>query len=56
MSATTVSRTRRILSRVSQVWGDLDYAQRRLLEINSGVELTRSAKTGQRADTSTSDS
>jgi len=35
------SRTSRFARRVAQIWGELDYAQRRLLEIQTGVKLTR---------------
>jgi hypothetical protein len=42
MSAATTSRTRRIISRISAGWAELDHAQRRLLEIQTGTTgLTR---------------
>ncbi len=41
MSISTTSRARRIINCVTQVWSELDYAQRRLLEIRTGVQLTR---------------
>ena len=37
MSATSTSRARRILNRISETWADLDYAQRRLFEIRTGT-------------------
>ncbi len=37
MTLTTKSRARRIVSRISSTWAELDYAQRRMLEIQSGV-------------------
>ncbi len=37
MSTSILSRLRRIVSRVSQTWAELDYAQRRLLEIRTGI-------------------
>lgn len=37
MTLTTKSRARRIVSRISTTWAELDYAQRRMLEIQSGV-------------------
>jgi hypothetical protein len=44
MSATT-SRTRRIVRRITATWADLDYAQRRLLEIQTGTTgLTRDTR------------
>jgi hypothetical protein len=42
MSTTTTSRARRIVNRISATWSELDYAQRRLLEIQTGTTgLTR---------------
>lgn len=37
MSTSVLSRLRRIFSRATQTWAELDYAQRRLLEIRTGV-------------------
>ena len=37
MSATTTSRARRIVSRITATWAQMDYAQRRMLEIQTGV-------------------
>jgi hypothetical protein len=37
MIPTTTSRTRRIARRINAVWTELDYAQRRLLEIRTGA-------------------
>jgi hypothetical protein len=42
MSARTTSRARRIVSRISAVWADMDHAQRRMVEIQTGLNgLTR---------------
>jgi hypothetical protein len=42
MSTITESRARRIVSRAAEIWAELDHAQRRLLEIRTGIpELTR---------------
>jgi hypothetical protein len=42
MSTTSQFRASRIIRRVTQIWDELDHAQRRLLEIQTGVpELTR---------------
>jgi len=35
------SRAHRIIDRITQIWSELDYAQRRLIEIRTGVQLTR---------------
>jgi hypothetical protein len=37
MSTTNSSRVRRIVSRIRETWRELDYAQARLLERQSGV-------------------
>jgi hypothetical protein len=37
MSTSILTRLRRIFSRVTQTWAELDYAQRRLLEIRTGI-------------------
>jgi len=37
MSNTSQSRSSRILARVVGIWSELDYAQRRLIEIRTGV-------------------
>jgi hypothetical protein len=42
MSTRTTSRTRRIVSRVAAAWAEMDYAQRRMLETQTGITgLTR---------------
>jgi hypothetical protein len=35
--STTTSRARRIVSRINATWAELDYAQRRMLEIRTGT-------------------
>jgi len=37
MSTSILSRPRRIFSRVTETWAELDYAQRRLLELRTGI-------------------
>jgi hypothetical protein len=37
MNATATSRARRIASRISATWAEMDYAQRRMLEIQTGI-------------------
>ncbi len=37
MSATFTTRARRIASRIAETWSDLDHAQRRLFEIQTGT-------------------
>ena len=37
MSATTTTRTRRIVSRITTTWAEMDHAQRRMLEIRTGI-------------------
>lgn len=37
MSSTTTSRAHRIIRRITATWAELDYAQRRMLEIQTGV-------------------
>lgn len=37
MSTSMLTPLRRIFSRVTQTWAELDYAQRRLLEIRTGI-------------------
>jgi hypothetical protein len=37
MSATTKSRTHRIVSRITATWAEIDHAQRRMLEIRTGT-------------------
>jgi hypothetical protein len=32
-----LSRTRKVVSRAQQIWSELDYAQRRLFEVQTGV-------------------
>jgi predicted membrane chloride channel (bestrophin family) len=42
MSATTRSLTRQIISRITATWAEMDHAQRRMLEIQTGITgLTR---------------
>jgi hypothetical protein len=42
MSAMTPSRARRIISRITANWAEMDHAQRRMLEIQTGITgLTR---------------
>jgi hypothetical protein len=42
MNATSTSRARRIVSRIAATWAEMDHAQRRLLEVQTGVTgLTR---------------
>ena len=42
MNATSASRARRIVSRITATWAELDHAQRRMLEVQTGVTgLTR---------------
>ncbi len=43
MTTANSSRIVRMIARVKQIWSELDYAQRRLLEVTTGVTgLTRS--------------
>ena len=37
MSPTSASRTRRIVSRITATWAEMDHAQRRMLEIQTGI-------------------
>jgi hypothetical protein len=37
MSAITTSPARRIVSRIAATWAELDHAQRRMLEIQTGI-------------------
>ncbi len=37
MNTATPSRTRRIVGRIAATWSELDYAQRRMLELQTGV-------------------
>ena len=37
MSAMTPSRARRIVSQITATWADMDHAQRRMLEIQTGI-------------------
>jgi predicted membrane chloride channel (bestrophin family) len=42
MSATTRSLARQIISRITATWAEMDHAQRRMLEIQTGITgLTR---------------
>jgi hypothetical protein len=34
-----MNRIRRTISRVKAIWSELDYAQRRLFEIQTGIEV-----------------
>jgi hypothetical protein len=45
----TDSRAHRTIDRVKQIWAELDYAQRRLLEVRTGVSLPQSSRQGSRA-------
>lgn len=46
MSATASSRTRRIFHRIAATWSDLDYANRRKFELQTGITgITRGDKT-----------
>ena len=40
----TDSPARRTIDRVRQIWAELDYAQRRLLEIHTGVSLPQTRR------------
>lgn len=40
MSISTTFHAHRIINRVTRIWSELDYTQRRLLEIRTGVQLT----------------
>jgi hypothetical protein len=37
MSLISVSRARRIVSRVTTTWAEMDHAQRRIVEIQTGI-------------------
>jgi hypothetical protein len=37
MSHASASRTRRIVSRITAAWADMDHAQRRMFEIQTGI-------------------
>jgi hypothetical protein len=37
MSPTSASRIHRIVSRITATWAEMDYAQRRMLEIQTGI-------------------
>jgi len=37
MSPTSASRTRRIVRRITAAWAEMDHAQRRVLEIQTGI-------------------
>ena len=42
MSITSRSRASRIIARAAQIWTEVDYAQRRMLEMRTGIPgLTR---------------
>ena len=43
----TTSRVRRAARRIKLIWSELDYAQRRLFEIRTGIEVDRPAKRSQ---------
>ncbi len=43
MRTRTTSRAGRIFHRVKEIWAELDYAQRRTLEIRTGIPLTQQA-------------
>ncbi len=40
MTTTSASRTGRVIGRAKKLWAELDYAQRRVLEIRTGVPLS----------------
>jgi hypothetical protein len=40
MQTATKSRARRTIDRARQIWSELDYAQRRLFEIRTGIRGT----------------
>jgi hypothetical protein len=45
MSARTTSRVRRIVGRITDAWAEMDHAQRRKLEIQTGITgLTRTTR------------
>lgn len=44
MKTMTESRTSHTIGRVKQIWSELDYAQRRLFEIRTGVPSTAPGK------------
>lgn len=45
MNTSTQSRVRRIFTRITRTYAELDYAQRRLLEVQTGVpNLTRAKR------------
>jgi hypothetical protein len=47
MTTISKSRSSRIVRRVAQIWAELDHAQRRLLEIQTGIPgLTRRDRPG----------
>jgi hypothetical protein len=51
VSVTRTSNPRRIIRRITEIWSELDYAQRRLLEITTGTSgLTRRSKDHQGRD------
>jgi hypothetical protein len=53
MSATTTSRARRIANRITATWAEMTYAQRRTVEIQTGITgLTRGHGRGTRANDS----
>jgi hypothetical protein len=37
MSSTSASRTRRIVSRITSTWAEIDHAQRRKFELQTGI-------------------
>jgi len=42
MNTTRPTRTKRVISRIAAIWSEMDYAQRRMLEIRTGTPgLTR---------------
>jgi hypothetical protein len=50
MNTSTTSRTRRTFGRAKKLWAEMDYAQRRLLEIRTGVPLSTPEETKARHD------
>jgi hypothetical protein len=41
MSPTSASRTRRIVSRITATWAEMDHAQRRMFQIQTGVTVPK---------------
>lgn len=43
----TTRRVRRTAHRIKAIWSELDYAQRRLFEIRTGIDIERRGKRSQ---------